>query len=61
MSFSSKKKTTRKNRSIDSKKCEYLPGKKFPIVMKTCFSDEAIWKTPLSKRTPLLSTNPPIS
>ena len=43
---------------------EYLPDKKNPIVMKTCFSEGKLMKqfgnTPLSKRTSL-STNPPIS
>ena len=31
--------------------------------MKTCLrkTDEATWELPLSKRTPPLSTNPPIS
>ena len=36
-------------------KREYLPDRKNPIVTKT---DKTIWKTPLSKRTRPLSTNP---
>ena len=50
------KKSTWKNRSIDYKKCEYLPDKKNPIVMKTCFSKrklmEQFGNPPLSKWTP---------
>ena len=59
ISLSSKKKTTWKNRSIDYNKCEHLPDKKNPIVMKTCFSEEKLMKQfgnpPLSKRTPLFN------
>ena len=55
-------KTTSKNRSTDYS--EYLPDKKNPTVMKTCFSEgkliKQFGKPPLSKRTPL-STNSPIS
>ena len=57
VSFSSKKYTTLKNKSIDYNKREYLPDKKnIPIVMKTCISEEKPMKQfgnpPLSARTP---------
>ena len=45
ISFSSKKETTWKNRSIDYSKCEYLPDKtSIPIVMKKCISYEKLMK-----------------
>ena len=52
ISFSSKTKTTQKNRSIDYIKCGYLPDKKIPIVMKACFSEGKLMK---------LFGNPPLS
>ena len=45
-----------KNRSIDYNECEYLPDKKSPIVIKTCFCEGKLMKQfgnpPLSKSTP---------
>ena len=44
-----------KEQTIDNNKCEYLPDKQNPMIMKTCFSEGKLIKQfgnpPLSKRT----------